>query len=185
MLELLLLLPFVIVHLAPEVFFIQEQYLPSIFIATCANERSLLLKYTPWPNSRFCAASALPIIIPYLSSPIRACAKPQAGVGPPRRSPPCILYGYDLFLLRDMGNLKSRGRRKLKRGNTGEHHGVHRKHLPWLSQNKEFEARLQLYVSRATGTLAVLTPTSSTRRGARCDTAESENLAKNGSPADH
>jgi len=58
LLLLLLLLLFVIVHLPPEVFFIQQQYLPSIFIASCTNERSLLLKYTPWQNSRFCAASA-------------------------------------------------------------------------------------------------------------------------------
>ena len=66
LLELLLLLLFVIVHLPPEVFFIQQQYLPSIFIASCTNERYLLLKYNPWQNSRFCAASALPIITRYI-----------------------------------------------------------------------------------------------------------------------
>ena len=30
------------------------------------------------------------LVISYLSSPTRACAKPQAGVSPPQRSPPCI-----------------------------------------------------------------------------------------------
>ena len=65
LLLLLLLLLLVIVHLAPEVFFIEQQYLSSIFIASCTNERSSLLKHTPWQNSRFCAASALPIIISY------------------------------------------------------------------------------------------------------------------------
>ena len=54
LLELLLLLLFVIVHLPPEVFFIQQQCLPSIFFARCTNERSLLLKYTPWYNSLLC-----------------------------------------------------------------------------------------------------------------------------------
>ena len=63
LLLLLLLLLFVVVHLPPEVFFIQQQYLPSTFSASCTNERSLLLKYTPWRNSRFCAASALPVPI--------------------------------------------------------------------------------------------------------------------------
>ena len=72
--------------------FSYKHYLPSIFIASCTNERSLLFKCTPWQNSRFSAASALHIIVSYLSSLIRACAKPQAGVSPPRRSPPCIYY---------------------------------------------------------------------------------------------
>ena len=36
-------------------------------IASCTSECSVLLKYTPCQNSRFCAASSLPIIIPYLS----------------------------------------------------------------------------------------------------------------------
>ena len=91
LLLLLLLLLFVMVHLPPEVFFMQQQYLSSNFIPSCTNERSLLLKYNPWQNSRFCSASALPIIVSYLSSPTRACAKPQAYVSPPRRSPPCIM----------------------------------------------------------------------------------------------
>ena len=56
------------------------------------------MKYTPCRNSRFCAASALPIFISYLSSPMRACAKPQAGVSPPRRSPPCTyLFIFHFF----------------------------------------------------------------------------------------
>ena len=85
--------------------FMQQQYLPSIFIASYTNEHSLLLKYTPWQNSRFCVASALPTIISYLSLPIRACAKPQAGVSPPRRSPPRIpitgIYVQQQYLLRE------------------------------------------------------------------------------------
>ena len=50
LLELLLLLPLLpllmslIVHLPPEVVFIQQQYLTSIFIASGTNERSLLLQ---------------------------------------------------------------------------------------------------------------------------------------------
>ena len=66
LLLLLLLLLFVMVHLPPEVFFMQQQYLSSNVIPSCTNERSLLLKYNPWQNSRFCAASALPIITRYI-----------------------------------------------------------------------------------------------------------------------
>ena len=46
LLLLLLLLLFVIVHLPPEVFFIQQQYLPSVFIAinSCTSKRPLPLK---------------------------------------------------------------------------------------------------------------------------------------------
>ena len=125
LLLLLLLLLLFIVHLPPEVFFMQQQYFPSLFIASCTNERSLLLKYTPWQNSRFCAASALPIIlIPYLSSPIRACAKPQADVSPPRRSPSCI-YVVEKLIKKSRKQSKKKQERKQVPGTIYESTAAH------------------------------------------------------------
>ena len=69
------------------------KYTPRQYSRFCAVS-AVLLKYTPRQYSRFCAASAIPSIISYLSSTIRACAKPQAGVSPPRRSPPCSIPAF-------------------------------------------------------------------------------------------
>ena len=54
-------------------------------VLMCKSKRrdsTVLLKYTPWQYSRFC------YLLFYPSSPLRACAKPPAGVSLPRRGPP-------------------------------------------------------------------------------------------------
>lgn len=56
-------------HLLPEVFFLQQQYFPSICFIVYTSERTLLSKYAPWQySSRFCVASAYLLFC--LSSPI-------------------------------------------------------------------------------------------------------------------
>ena len=96
LLLLLLLLLLFIVHLPPEVFFMQQQYFLSLFIASCTNERSLLLKYTPWQNSRFCAASAFTYyyIIPlFANTGMREAA---GGRQPAGTKPPLVLSIFNL-----------------------------------------------------------------------------------------
>lgn len=84
---LLLLLLFVLVHLPPKVFI--QQYLPIlsyISIRTnalyCGSSVHRLAVQSP-----FLWDLGLPTVVSYLFSPLRACAKQQACVGLPRRSP--------------------------------------------------------------------------------------------------
>ena len=90
LLLLLLLMPvlFIIVHLPPEVFFIR----PLVLV-----ERTNVLYCWSTPLGRTVALvrTRLYLLLYHnLSSPRRACAKPEAGVSPPRRSPLVCMYGF-------------------------------------------------------------------------------------------